>query len=48
MPEGTRLCDIFPPVMNGQPVDPSMLQMDVGRGDVMRVFAQMECALKSE
>lgn len=48
MPEGIRLCDIFPPVMNGQPVDPDMLQMDVGRGDVMRVFAQMECALKSK
>lgn len=47
MPESTRLCDIFPPVADGRQVDPCALQADVGRGDVMRVFAQMECALKS-
>ena len=46
MPEGTRLCDIFVPENNGQPIDPDTLQLDVGRGDVMRVFAQLECALK--
>ena len=46
MPEGTRLCDIFVPENNGQPIDPDALQLDVGRGDVMRVFAQLECALK--
>ena len=46
MPAGTRLCDIYVPQFNGQPVDPEKLQLDVGRGDVMRVFAQMACALK--
>ena len=48
MPESTRLCDIFPPVADARQVDPGALQADVGRGDVMRVFAQMECALKSK
>ena len=47
MPAGTRLCDIYVPQFNGQPVDPEKIQLDVGRGDVMRVFAQMECALKN-
>lgn len=46
MPEGTQLSDIFPPVTNGRPIDPNAIQLDVGRGDVMRVFAQLECALK--
>ena len=45
-PDDTQLCDIFIPVANGRPVDPNFIQSDVGRGDVMRVFAQMECALK--
>jgi len=46
MPESTGLEDIFIPVADGQPVDLNTIQLDVGRGDVMRVFAQMECALK--
>ena len=46
MPAGTRLCDIYAPQFEGKPVDPNEIQLDVGRGDVMRVFAQMECALK--
>lgn len=41
MPENTHLCDIYVP-----PVDPATIVSDVGRGDVMRIFAQMECALK--
>lgn len=41
MPAGTRLCDIYVP-----PVNPDSIITDAGRGDVMRVFAQMECALK--
>lgn len=47
MPEDTELCNIFLPTADGAPVDPDALQMDVGRGDVMRVFAQMECSLKT-
>lgn len=45
MPEGTELKDIFPPMHNGIPINPDNIQLDVGRGDVMRVFAQFECAL---
>ena len=48
MPQGIELCDIFRPMVDGVPVDPETLQMDVGRGDVMRVFAQMECSLNQE
>ncbi|MBR2310266.1 MAG: acetylxylan esterase [Oscillospiraceae bacterium] len=47
MPENTRLCDIYVPQFEGKPVNPDQIQPDVGRGDVMRVFAQMECALKN-
>ena len=46
MPADTKLCDIYVPQFEGKPVDPNEIQLDVGRGDVMRVFAQMECALK--
>ena len=45
VPEGTELSNIFPPTINGKAVDPTSIQLDVGRGDVMRVFAQMECSL---
>ncbi len=45
MPEGTCLADVFPATLKGKRVDPDTLQLDVGRGDVMRVFAQMECTL---
>lgn len=46
MPAG-ELClqDVFPPTYRGKPIDPAKLQNDLGRGDVMRVFAQFECAL---
>ena len=46
MPADTKLCDIYVPQFAGKPVDPDTIQLDAGRGDVMRVFAQMECALK--
>lgn len=46
MPADTKLCDIYVPQFEGKPVDPEQIRLDVGRGDVMRVFAQMECALK--
>ena len=45
MPEGTQLWDIYVPTCKGIPVKAEDLQTDVGRGDVMQVFAQMECAL---
>ena len=43
--EGTRLDEVFVPRCEGEAVTPSDIQTDVGRGDVMRVFAQLECAL---
>lgn len=43
MPKGTRLCDIYVP-----PVDEDTIDPNAGRGEVMRVFAQMECALKKQ
>ena len=46
MQPGTRLCDIYVPSFEGEPLDPDVLVKNVGRGDVMQVFAQMECALK--
>ncbi len=48
MPEGTELKDIFPPTLHGEAIDPDFIQTDVGRGDVMRVFAQFESALLRE
>ena len=45
MPEGMKLEDVFKPTLGGQPVDPETIEADVGRGDVMRVLAQMECTL---
>jgi len=46
MPSGTQLWDIYPPTLAGKPVDPESIVPDVGRGEVLQVFAQMECALK--
>jgi len=42
---GKELADVFRPTFRGKVIDPEALQPDVGRGDVMRVFAQFECAL---
>lgn len=46
MPGGTTLQDIYVPQWKGDPVDPAEILPDLGRGSVMRVFAQMECALQ--
>lgn len=43
--EGKELADVFVPTFRGKRIDPDALQLDVGRGDVMRVFAQFECTL---
>ena len=45
MPVGTLLSDIFKPVFGGAEIKESEIIEDLGRGSVMRVFAQMECAL---
>jgi hypothetical protein len=45
MPVGTLLSDIFKPVFGGAEIEESEIIEDLGRGSVMRVFAQMECAL---
>jgi len=46
MPEGTTLADIYPPTFNSKPLSPDEIISDIGRGDVMKILAQMECALK--
>lgn len=45
MPKGTKLEDVFKPTLEGVEIDPAELELEAGRGDVMRVFAQMECTL---
>lgn len=45
MPEGTRLSDIFKPTLNGQEIREDEIVSELGRGSVMDIFAQMECAL---
>lgn len=44
-PEDVKLEEIFVPTFEGKPFDRTEIQDDVGRGDIMRVFAQFECAL---
>ena len=39
------LPEVFLPTCRGIPVDPGAIVPDLGRGDVMRVFAQFECSL---
>ena len=46
--DGIKLEDVFVPKYEGKPIDTDTIQLDVGRGDVMRVFAQLECALFKE
>ena len=46
MPEGVRLSDIFVPTYQGNAIKEEEIIPDIGRGEVMRVLAQMECALK--
>ena len=45
---GIELWDLFPPVFQGKRVDPGEIARDLGRGDVMRVFAQVEFSLISD
>ena len=47
-PTDLKLEDIFVPTSNGKPIVPDTICPDVGRGDIMRVFAQFECALKNQ
>ena len=47
-PTDLKLEDIFVPTSNGKPIAPDTICPDVGRGDIMRVFAQFECALKNQ
>ena len=44
MPEGTTLSDIYQPTYQGEILQKEEIIQDIGRGDVMRVLAQMECA----
>jgi hypothetical protein len=45
-PEGTTLADVFKPRWNGENVSEKEVVDDLGRGSLMRIFAQMECALE--
>ena len=46
MPKDTTLDKIFVPTYNQKEISPDDIISDIGRGDVMRILAQMECALK--
>lgn len=46
MPENTKFEDVFKPTFEGESVDEDMLMSDFTRGDIMKILAQMECALK--
>lgn len=48
MPAGTALEDIFKPTFCGEEIRESEIISDLGRGRVMKAFAQMECALKQK
>ena len=48
MPVGTTLQDIFRPVFEGREVRADDIVEDLGRGPVMKVLAQMECALQGQ
>lgn len=45
MPIGTELSDIFKPTFNGKLVKESDIISNLGRGSIMRILSQMECAL---
>lgn len=48
MPEGTLLQDIFKPKYGEKVICESEVVDDLGRGNVMRVLAQLECTLNGE
>ena len=43
--ENKKLQDIFIPEFDKKPINPEDIETDIGRGNLMRVFAQFECAL---
>lgn len=45
IPDGITLPDIYPPMFEGKKLSKDDIIPDIGRGDVMRVLSQMECAL---
>ncbi len=45
MPEGTNLWDVFPPQYKGRKVTEDEIVGDIGRGQVIRILAQLECTL---
>jgi len=47
-PEGVQLWELFPPQLNGERIDPETVMPDIGRGETMRIWAQMESALRED
>lgn len=47
-PAQPHLWDIFPPRLDGRILSPDEYEADLGRGPLMQVFAQMECALADD
>ena len=45
-PENAQLQDACMPLYKGNPIDESTIVSDLGRGNLMRVFAQFELSLK--
>lgn len=45
IPQNISFSDIFKPTFHGRTIAGEEIIPDIGRGDVMRVLAQMECAL---
>ena len=46
MRSGTTLQEVYVPTYEGQSISTNQIVEDIGRGEVMRIWAQMECALK--
>lgn len=46
MQAGTTLQEVFTPTFEGKKITTDDIIEDIGRGEVMRIWAQMECALK--
>lgn len=48
MPEGTVQWDVFKPMYQGEVLKEEEIMSDLGRGQMMKILAQMECALKTD
>ena len=48
VPDGADLWDLFPPMLDGERVEPDSVIADIGRGETMRIWAQMESALRED